>query len=51
MSLLAMGLSHAAAECCIRISLSVETTRTEVESFMELMTEALQPIATATENT
>jgi cysteine desulfurase len=45
--LLAMGLSHAAAQCCIRVSLSVETTRTEVESFLELLAEALQPTEAA----
>jgi cysteine sulfinate desulfinase/cysteine desulfurase-like protein len=33
--LLAMGLSHADAQCCIRISLSVETTRSEIESLLQ----------------
>lgn len=33
--LLAMGLTHAEAQCCIRISLSVETSRTEIESFLQ----------------
>ncbi|OIR07382.1 cysteine desulfurase NifS [mine drainage metagenome] len=32
--LLAMGLGHTDAQCCIRISLSIETTRSEVESFL-----------------
>jgi cysteine desulfurase len=48
--LLAMGLSHTAAECCIRISLSVETTRSEVESFLELLAEALRPVEAEVEN-
>ena len=33
--LLAMGLSHGDAQCCIRISLSIETSRAEIESFLQ----------------
>ena len=34
---LAMGLSHDHADCCIRVSLSVETTPRDVEAFLDVI--------------
>ncbi len=35
--MLAMGLSHAHADCCIRVSLSVETTPRDAEAFLNVI--------------